>query len=216
MKPLALSALLLAAPPALAHPHIFVDTGLRVFVDEVGAVAQVEVTWVYDALYSLLITEDYGMDLDGDAALTPQEEAALTGFDMAWIEGFEGDLEVTLDGRKLALSGPLRPTATMRDGQIVTTHRRDVAGGPVLGGGELVLKPYDPTYYTAYDVTLPVTVEGTAGCMIGKQEPDLNAEMEKLQAQLAELGRDQDAVEMGFPEVGAAFATEVRIACAPS
>ncbi len=213
MKRLALLACL-APAPALTHPHIFVDVGLEVMVDAEGRMEAVRVTWAYDALYSLLITEDYGLDSDGDAVLTPGEEAQLAGFDMRWVEGFNGDLVGQLGEAALTLSGPEAPTAVMREGRIVTTHLRRVAGAPQITGEALVFKPFDPTFYTAYDVRLAVKVNGFEGCMIGKQEPDLDREMKKLQDELAQLGQDQDALEMGFPEVGEAFATRIEISCA--
>ena len=188
--------------------------GVEAVTDADGRLTHIKVTWAYDALYSLLITEDYEMDQDGDAVLTPEEEAALTGFDMKWIDGFNGDLVALLDGAPLALSGPLEPTLRMSEGRLVTTHLRAVEGTPDLQGALLSMKPYDKTFYTAYDVTMEVGVIGTDACMIEKREPNIDEELERLQVQLAQLGRDQDAIEMGFPEVGEAFATEVRITCA--
>ncbi|MEM6306159.1 MAG: DUF1007 family protein [Pseudomonadota bacterium] len=208
------SLCLIAGTSAAAHPHIFVDAGLEVITDQEGRMTHVRVTWAYDALYSLLITEDYGMDQDGDAVLTEAEEAALNGFDMAWIEGFNGDLVAQIDGQPLRLGRPEAHTAVMREGRIVTTHLRAVQGTPALGNALLSLKPFDRTFYTAYDVTGHVRVQGLDGCMIEKELPNIDEELEKLQVQLAKLGTDQDAIEMGFPEVGEAFATEVRITCA--
>lgn len=214
MKKTALALFLAAATPLGAHPHIFVDVGLEAVTDDAGQLTHIKVTWAYDALYSLLITEDRGLDLDGDAVLTPEEEADLTGFDMQWVPGFNGDLVARLDEVPLSLGKPEDPTAVMREGRIVTTHLRAVEGTPALAGTLLSMKPYDATFYTAYDVTMGVGVQGMDGCMITKQEPDIDQEMQRLQNQLAQLGRDQDAIEMGFPEVGEAFATEVRITCA--
>ena len=91
----------------------------------------------------------------------------------------------------------------------------DVAGAPMLAGHSLSLKPYDPTYYTSYDVTMNVTVQGLEGCTVARNLPDLDAGMKQLQDALSKLGRDQDAIEEGFPEVGEAFATDVEITCAP-
>jgi ABC-type uncharacterized transport system substrate-binding protein len=96
----------------------------------------------------------------------------------------------------------------------VTTHLRAVKGKPILKDATLSLKPFDPTYYTAYDVTGALEVRGLDGCEIRKVTPDIDAEMAELQAQLAELTQDQDAVEMGFPEVGETFATDVLVTCA--
>ncbi|MBD3665788.1 DUF1007 family protein [Sulfitobacter aestuariivivens] len=214
MKKTVLFALLVAAPPLDAHPHIFIDTGLEVIVDEEGHVTYVKVTWTYDALYSLLVTEDKGMDLDGDGALSPEEEDALAGFDMAWIPGFNGDLVAHLDDAPLALGGPEAATAEMIDGRIITTHMRAVAGTPALGDATLSLKPYDETFYTAYDVTGTIAVTGLDGCDIRKVEPDVDAELANLQYLLGKLSQDQDAIEMGFPEVGESFATDVQVTCA--
>lgn len=215
MKWIAVFAALIATPLG-AHPHIFVDVGFEVVVDDQGRLTGVKVTWAYDALFSLLITEDMGMDADGNAVLTPSEETELTGFDMQWIAGYNGDLVGTLDGAALVLSRPTVPTAVMREGRIVTTHMRQVEGTPKITGKVLAFKPFDPTYYTAYDVTMGVKVVGMEGCTIDTQLPDLDAEMQKLQDELAQLGQDQDSIEMGFPEVGEAFSTQVRISCAGS
>jgi ABC-type uncharacterized transport system substrate-binding protein len=188
--------------------------GFDLRVDAAGRLEAVEVTWAYDALYSLLVTEEMGLDADGDMVLTEGEERALTGFDMNWIEGFEGDLEARLEGQKLALSGPKQPTARLSEGRIVTTHLRRLEVPQNLAGTLLTLKPFDPTYYTAYEVTLAVTVSGGALCDIEKQLPDLDAETKRLQEELAALGRDESTIEMGFPEVGENFATEVQVRCA--
>ena len=86
-------------------------------------------------------------------------------------------------------------------------------GQPVLGGQELSLKPYDETYYTAYDVNLPVLISGLDGCSVTKNLPDIDAALESISEALAAIPADGDAEEMGFPEVGAKFATDVRITC---
>ncbi|ASM73654.1 MULTISPECIES: DUF1007 family protein [Roseobacteraceae] len=214
MRTLAAIVLICTATAPQAHPHIFIDTGLTAIVDDAGALQAVKVTWAYDAFYSLLITEDYGLDPDGNAVLTPDEEAQLRGFDMQWIEGFDGDLVARLDGGSLELSRPRDVTLVMREGRLVTTHVRDVAGTPAMAGHILSMKPFDPTYYTSYDVTMNVRVQGLEGCAIVRNLPDLDAGMQQLQGALTKLGRDQDAIEEGFPEVGEAFATEVEITCA--
>jgi len=159
MKTIAVFCLSLCAAPVGAHPHIFINAGLVTVVDAQNRLTHVQVTWEYDELYSLLITEDMEIDSDYDGVLTEQDMAKLTGFDMQWIEGFNGDLEGMLEGAQLVLSQPMQPTAAFADGKITTTHLRAIEGAPVLEG-PLVWRPYDLTYYTAYDVTLPVAVQG--------------------------------------------------------
>lgn len=203
----------LFAAPLAAHPHIFVNAGIDVVVDEEGRLTHLRITWEYDELYSLLITEEYSVDQDFDGVLNAADLKTLTGFDMNWIEGFNGDLEANLAGEPLILSGPGEATADLTDGRIVTTHLRAVEGAPLIAGKMLSLKPYDITYYTAYDVSLPVTLSGREGCQIAKQLPDIDAALAQTQEELAKLSADADVEAAGFPEIGARFATEIEISC---
>ena len=65
-----LGCALLAAPVAQAHPHVFVEVGLRFVSQPDGRLSGVEVTWRYDDFFSLLVLEDRGLDPDGDMVLT--------------------------------------------------------------------------------------------------------------------------------------------------
>ncbi|MCY4178982.1 MAG: DUF1007 family protein [Litoreibacter sp.] len=210
----ALIPLALAAPaPALAHPHIFIDTGLEVIFDEAGRLTHVKVTWEYDAFYSLLTMEERGLDPDYDGVLTAEEEAALSGFDAQWIPGFNGDLVGILGDTPLDLSGPLKPTARVVEGQIITTHLREVKGTPLLEGEQLSFKPYDETFYTAYEVTGPVKFVGLKGCETTKRAPDIEAMMRRFSDLLLTLDTDITPEDAGLPPIGEAFATEVTITC---
>ncbi|QUJ76698.1 DUF1007 family protein [Sulfitobacter albidus] len=202
------------AAPLGAHPHIFVNTGLEIIVDDQNRLTHVRVTWTYDALFSLLITEDMGLDDDYDGTLTDAEIATLTGFDMNWIEGYNGDLVGELGGVGLAFSRPSAATAAFDEGQITTTHLRRVVGAPVLDA-PLVLRPYDGTFYTAYEVDLPISVSGREGCEITRDVPDFEAALALTQAELSAIPEDPDlAEEQGYGDIGARFATEVTVTCA--
>lgn len=204
----------LAPLPLAAHPHIFVDTGLRAIFDDTGKLTHVDITWRYDEFYSLLITEDMGLDHDYDGKLTEAEIAQLTGFDMHWIEGFNGDLEVSQADKVLPLSGPAEFTASFEDGRITTTHRRAVQA-PVDGrAGPIVIRPFDETYYTAYEITSKVQVEGTQKCRARVKMPEMNADLQALQAKVANLDANTDPEDVGLPNVGAALAAEATVTCA--
>ena len=73
--------LLPAVACAWRIPHVFIDTGLDFIVDEAGQLTHVRVTWSYDALYSLLVLEDFGAG--SGCRWNPDrgsEEKLLTGF----------------------------------------------------------------------------------------------------------------------------------------
>ncbi|MEP2954501.1 MAG: DUF1007 family protein [Sulfitobacter sp.] len=210
--PLVTAALLACATPLGAHPHIFVDTGLEVIVDTEGRLTHLRITWAYDEFYSLLVTEDRGLDPDYDGVLTEAEVASLNGFDMQWIEGFNGDTVLLNGTEEVALSGPQEVTTTFSEGRIITTHLRAVEGDAPDANG-LVIKPYDPTYYTAYEVASKVGIEGSDSCRARVKMPDMSADLRALQADLSALDANTDPNDVGLPEIGEALANEVVITC---
>ncbi|WP_171232607.1 DUF1007 family protein [Ruegeria sp. HKCCA4812] len=208
-----ITTLILCLPmQANAHPHVFIDTGLEFVVDDAGQLTHVRVTWAYDEFYSLLVLEDMKLDQDADGVLTESEERFLTGFDTQWVEGYNGDLVVTADGNHVALSGPMEAQATVEDGRVVTTHLRAVEAGSVAAVA-LSAKAFDETFYTAYEVTRPVTVTGPAACQIDRFDPDIDGELAQMQAFLLTLDADYDLEENDIPLVGERFATEIRVSC---
>lgn len=198
--------------PALSHPHVFIDTGLEFIVDEAGHLTHIRVTWAYDEFYSLLVLEDMNLDQDADGILTESEEKRLSGFDMQWVEGYNGDLVLTKDGALVALSRPMQPSATTEDGRIVTTHLRAVEDEAILATG-LSAKAFDESFYTAYEITRPVTVTGPASCQMDRNEPDIDGQLAQMQAFLLTLDADYDLEENDIPLVGESFATEILISC---
>ena len=201
----------LAPLPAAAHPHVFIGTGLTLVLDEANRLAAIRVTWSYDELYSLLVLEERALDPDYDGALTPEELASLNGFDMAWIEGFPGDTYAAAEGAPLVLGPPTDYVTTIEEGRIVTTHTRTVAGAP--DAADVSVKAYDPTFYTAYEISRGVTVEGGSGCTAEVIPADLDAAYTLLE-ELLYGPRSGEWNEETFPEVGEAFADEVRLTCA--
>lgn len=209
-RPAAALCLALLAGPAGAHPHIFVDAGLSLIRDTSGRVTAVEVTWRYDELYSLLLTEDYGLDPDFDLSLTADEVAATLGFDLNWSGGFSGGLSLRQAGADLSLGAPEPVSLRLLDtGQIETTHRRSVDGA---APGAITAQIYDPEFYIAFEMILPVGVADAPECTVDLIRADLDAAYAGLEAALEEIG-GAVAAEDNFPAVGALFADRVEIAC---
>ena len=202
-----LALALLVPHGAGSHPHIFVDTGMKVLVSEDGQLQAVEINWAYDEFYSLLIFEDKGLDSDFDGTLTAEELAKLQGFDLAWSEGFQGDTYLTRGGEALALGAPEHLSTEVADGRITTRHRRVLAEPQAADG--VVIKAYDPTYYTAY--TLSGGLDVTGGCQGSVTPPNLDAAYTKVEELLYAMPADQ--AEEAYPEVGEAFADTVRLNC---
>lgn len=199
------AALALALLPGLApaHPHIFVDTTLRLVTDDSGQITGVEVVWTYDELFSLLILEDMGLDTDYDGVLTSPELEQLQGFDMNWIEGYHGDLFASRDGADLSLGPPQPRSTAFDDGKITSVHFRTIAAP----GEKVTLRAYDPTFYTAYDLTGGVAAP--EGCEVRINRPDLDAAYAAVEEELKDMPPDPE----DYPPVGDLFADTVVVTC---
>ncbi|MEM1077516.1 MAG: DUF1007 family protein [Pseudomonadota bacterium] len=211
------SAMAVSGAPVVAHPHIFIDTGVTLIFDESGKLGAVRFVWAYDDLFSLIVLEERGLDPDFDGILTETEVASLSGFDMDWDAEFEGDSYLLSGEAGLPLSRPLEWDATYGEYRIVSTHLRALETRVAVGAEPLILQIYDPTYYTSYEINLPVRLENAPeGCSAQVFVPEPGAASAQLRAALEEFSGSFDPfLEVGFPAVGELFAHEVRVTCAP-
>lgn len=211
---IAAAALLAMAGPAGAHPHMFVDTGIEAIFDAEGRLAAVRITWVYDELTTLMSVTDGGYDKDGDGALSEAEMEPLQGFDMEWGTDFLGDFQISRGAETLELvPGPQDWTSAWKDGHMISTHVRRLVTPVAPGLEPLVLKPFDPGYYTAYAIVGTPVVTGRDDCSAQVFEPDLTAAQEALAAALDEYSPDQSLEEMGYLMIGESYAEEVQLTC---
>lgn len=204
-----LLALSFCVAPTLgqAHPHIFIETLLRPVVDENGTFKGVEVTWTYDDFYSLLLFADMGLDNDADGQLDANELNRLKGFDLNWVDGFEGDSYALSNGKPVTLGAPEARGISVENGRITSTHFR-AADAPAAG---LEIKIYDPTFYTAYEMAGQVEVDGP--CTASIEPADLDAAYSYVEELLYATPSDQ--ATDAFPKVGDRFADTVMLSCQP-
>ena len=208
---LPLAALLACPISAFAHPHVFVAAQVTVVFDGSGAVA-VKLDWQYDELFSLLVTSDLGLDMDGDLLLTAEEQATLDAQIAAWPPDYQGDLEVSQNGALLALPDKQDHSMTYADGLFLESHTRPVAV-VTDPNAPLQIRVYDPSFYTAYDLKQPVLIEGRDDCTVDVIAADLDAAY-ALAEELAE-GYDpfSDDPAALFPPIGDAFADTIVVTC---
>jgi ABC-type uncharacterized transport system substrate-binding protein len=209
------TALLLAPGAAGAHPHIFIDTGLALVVED-GMVTAVRVDWAYDEFYTMLLVEDKRLDADGDGLPEQDRLDAFAGRDVDWEAGFPGHVVLTRDGREVALAGPEHHAARFEDNRLITSHVRPLAHPFPVAGPEVVARAYDPGYFVAYDVPQAPVVLGREGCEFERQRADREAAQEEYGERLAEIDQTGDPFEVvEVADIGILFADSFTLNCAP-
>jgi len=124
-----LSILCVAAGPAAAHPHVFIENVVT-FVFTGGKLSGLRLLWAFDEVYSQSLFEDFDTNHDGNfdpAEVALAKKTSLTGlkpygyFTHLWVDGkslkaFDAtDLRVSSQGStviydmQIALAKPLDP-----------------------------------------------------------------------------------------------------------
>lgn len=192
----------------MPHPHIFVDSALRIEIDAEQRVTGIELSWAYDAFFTLLIFEDMGLDPDGDGQLTEDELAQIQGFETNnWPEDFEGDLYLVSGGEPVALGRPEPRETRVEEGRIVSAHFRPV---PEVAAQGLEIGQYDPTFYVSYEISRGVEI--AAPCRAEIEPPDRDAADAYVQEELQRVPEDM----FEQLEVGAHYADRILLTCEPS
>ena len=214
-------AALTAPAPAAAHPHIFIDADLVMVFDAGGRLSAIKVAWEYDEFYSLSMIAEYGLDPDRSGSPDPELLAAFAGKDVAWDEGFPGDMTVMQGGAPVAL-GPVRHfPPRWENGRIITSHSRTLAQPlEVSAQNPVTVRVYDPEYFVAYDTPRDAAIQGADHCSVSREAPDAGREMipagdeQALLTALAAIDRDGDSLGlMQMEDVGIIFADRFVVSC---
>ena len=211
---LKLPLIALAAMPSMtaAHPHVFVQAEVTVVFDSQGGLA-IKLDWAYDDLFSLLVTSDLGIDMDGDLVLTPDEQQLLDEQITAWPPDYTGDLEVIQQGQVLTLEPKQDHSMRYVDGLFNEVHTRPVAA-LTSSDAPIMIRVYDPSFYTAYDLIPEVRIKGRDDCTAIIIPADIDA----AYALAESLLDGREAGEVGpndyFPAIGDAFADTIELTCA--
>ena len=206
------TALACLAAPVAAHPHVFVEAGVEVVFDDAGRVAGIRLSWTYDEFFSFMLTEDLGLDTDGDLVMTEQELAALAAGVLDWPADFGGDLYLLHQDAPVALGPRAEASVDYVDGRVIERHYRPLET-PVSVDQPLAVQVYDPFYYVAYEIAPDIAVQGGAGCAAELRKADLNAAYSLVDELLYGRPASDVGPDEAFPEVGEAFSDTVLVTC---
>ena len=147
---------------ASAHPHVWITVETTVLV-EAGAFAGLRYVWVFDKQYKdQLLTE---FDTDKDGVLSEGELKAWFELSIKTLRDQKLFTSAKVGKQKLTFDGPSDPRFEAR-GDGLALHFTALFAKPplppaLLGGGELQIDIYDPTFFSgfAYAPDLPIMVE---------------------------------------------------------
>ena len=153
MKPallalVSLVALAGLAPPAQAHPHVWITAKAEIVYAADGNVSGVRHHWTFDAGYSAYLTQ--GLDKNGDGKLTPDELQDMAKENAESLVEFDYFTVLKVNGAKQAFEPPREYGMTFENGLARLSLLLPVKSPP--NGKTLSLEVYDPTFFVSFSL----------------------------------------------------------------
>lgn len=137
--------LALAAGSANAHPHVRIDMKVEVLFDAAGRVTALRDTWLFDEIYTAMVTEDVTRDIEGRPTADGLDKFARLA--MKNLAAFHYLTRVDSGGRELGLALPENPSARMIGNRLEVKFKLPLAEPIAASDRPFAYSIYDPTYY---------------------------------------------------------------------
>jgi len=164
--PLVMSCLI-AARPAEAHPHVFIDNTVA-FVFDAGKVTALHLHWVFDDIFSDDLLNQF--DADGNGTFDKLESDAVGKGVLPNLKLFHYFTYVWVDGKQLDEIAPTEFVASADKKRIVTFEMKVPLPKPVDPRTQaLATEIYDHEFYVEVDLAKedPVALENAQGVPCG-------------------------------------------------
>ena len=205
---LILFATLMTAPPACAHPHMWVTYEMTVDYDK-GTVSGVDHVWTFDDAYTAMALE--GLDKNNDGKYDQSELADLLKVNMDGLKDFNYFTVAKLGSAELSFSPPTAAHLEYTNG-ILRLYFHLPLAKPVLADADgLSFAVFDPSYFIAFEPEKTDAVKLAAapqGCTATIIDPDAT----KNDEQAKRLG-DAMAQQFGGAAIGFGSYKTVAVSC---
>jgi ABC-type uncharacterized transport system substrate-binding protein len=201
----------LAAPPAGAHPHVWIDGKAEFAFEPSGRLASVAIRWTFDEMYSVFAVQ--GLDKNRDGKIDAAELAPMVDDMMANLKSFGYFTVLRADGEAVNFAPPVGAGAAFANGVLQVQFILPLMEPIDARRAEVTFAMYDPSYYVAVEVAgdQAVRLSGAApqGCAGRIVKSPTSIEVKPLSEALF-----QDAAAAG--SIAAAFARWIYLSCPES
>ncbi len=206
-------AMLGAAQPALAHPHVWTVIRNTVVAGPDGMITGLKVDWTFDETYSGFALE--GLDANGDGTFSAEEIAPLTKENIESLVESNYFIAIKQSGKSLPYA-PVTEYGQGFDGAKLTlSFLFPLKEAADAKAGTIEFKVYDPDFFIAFDYAPenPAKLEGQlpAGCAMTLKPLPTTEELDQTRSFLADKGTDWKPEDP--QDFGAMFAQALVVAC---
>ena len=143
------AATALAAGPACAHPHVWVEANAKILFGRDGKVDAIRNDWVFDEMYSAFAVQ--GLEKDGKLA-SSADLAPLAKSNVADLKEYEYFTYAKAAGHKLQFAAPIDYSLEERPDKRVVLHFTLPLAEPTKTGHFMSVQIYDPTYFVDFEL----------------------------------------------------------------
>ena len=200
-----LTALLLAAPRAEAHPHVWVTSTSELVYGADGTITGIRHSWKFDEMFSTYALQDIQPKTKG--VYTRDELAPLAQINVDSLKEFDFFTFARVGSRSAPKEEFLPPVdyfLEFKDGSLVLNFTLPFK--TPLKAKQLAVEIYDPTYFVGFDLSAdPIKLVGApASCKADVQRPG-----KAPQAPLSEKSFENGA----NANYGAMFSNRMTVEC---
>lgn len=167
------AALVLLPVPALAHPHVYVDSHTEFVFDAEGKLTALRHDWIFDEGFSSFASQ--GLDTDNDGKLSREELQPLAKINVESLLEYGYFTIPRVDGKKVGFKVPSDYYLTYAKGELTLHFTLPLREAVDPVGHKIEVDVYDPGYFVDFELMKdkPATVTGLDGCSVAvKRKPD--------------------------------------------
>lgn len=197
-----IALMLLGAPVAHAHPHVWVTSTSELIYAPDGSVTGVRHAWTFDEMFSAYALQ--GIEAKTKGVYTREDLAPLAQVNVDSLKEFAYFTNAKVGAKKEKLGDPIDYFLEQKDGKLVLNFTLPLSVPAKTP--ELVLEIFDPTYFVNFVLDKePLKLVGApAGCKLAVQK---SAEAP------AQTMSEQNFLNGSNANYGANFANRLTVAC---